>query len=250
MAIDTAGVYYIKNTVNGKLYVGSSVNMRNRWRRHRSDLRWGRHNNPKLLSAWNKYGEAAFEFGVLEYVTVAESLRVREEHFRVTLNAAYNCLSALAGGVGGRVSRTTGRTLTAEHRARISAGITGHTVSDETRRKIGEASRQRRHTAATRARLSEAGRDRTQSEETRAKIRAACLGRSKNCGAANPRYDHAVYCFGHSSGQCFTGTRQAFIREMGLSPGMVSDMVRGKRQTVNGWTLKDKDFVGEAAALL
>lgn len=59
------GVYLITNTTNGKLYVGSSVHVQNRWGQHRHDLRRGRHDNGYLQRAWNKYGEAAFEFSLV-----------------------------------------------------------------------------------------------------------------------------------------------------------------------------------------
>lgn len=60
------GIYSITNKINGKRYIGLSVNIRNRWTQHRSDLRYESHANPHLQSAWNKYGEDNFEFEVLE----------------------------------------------------------------------------------------------------------------------------------------------------------------------------------------
>lgn len=60
-----SGVYEILNTVTGKRYVGSAVDIRHRWGTHRSWLRTGRHVARHLLAAWNKYGSAAFAFRVL-----------------------------------------------------------------------------------------------------------------------------------------------------------------------------------------
>ena len=54
------GVYQIKNTLNGKAYIGSSKNIKRRLGIHRSMLRRGTHRNPHLQNAWNKYGESAF----------------------------------------------------------------------------------------------------------------------------------------------------------------------------------------------
>ena len=62
-----SGVYQIRCKDNGKIYVGSAVNLEWRWRSHRRDLSNGVHVNPHLQSAWNLYGEASFEFSVLEY---------------------------------------------------------------------------------------------------------------------------------------------------------------------------------------
>jgi hypothetical protein len=60
------GVYKIINTVNGKIYVGSSVDIRGRFNSHKSDLRQNKHGNSKLQNAWNKYGEECFVFEIAE----------------------------------------------------------------------------------------------------------------------------------------------------------------------------------------
>lgn len=60
------GVYCLRNTVNGKRYVGSSSrSVTGRLQDHRRCLRAGTHNNRHLQNAWNKYGEDAFAFEVL-----------------------------------------------------------------------------------------------------------------------------------------------------------------------------------------
>lgn len=61
------GVYQIRNLRNGKRYIGStSYSFRIRWNMHRSRLRTNKHHSIKLQNAWNKYGEDAFVFEVLE----------------------------------------------------------------------------------------------------------------------------------------------------------------------------------------
>lgn len=62
----TSGVYEIRCSANGRAYIGSAVNIKRRWARHRYDLRSSAHANPHLQRAWNKYGEEAFEFSVIE----------------------------------------------------------------------------------------------------------------------------------------------------------------------------------------
>ena len=65
-----SGIYKIINKINGKYYVGSSVNIKdypnNRWSRHIADLNANRHHNDYLQRAWNKYGQDAFEFIIIE----------------------------------------------------------------------------------------------------------------------------------------------------------------------------------------
>lgn len=60
-----SGVYVIKNIQNGKLYVGSSINIYSRWATHKTQLRNNSHPNLYLQRVWNKYGEASFRFQIL-----------------------------------------------------------------------------------------------------------------------------------------------------------------------------------------
>ena len=61
----SSGIYKIVNKINGKIYIGSSVNMKQRWQSHKYHLRRGVHHNPYLQNSWNKYGEDSFEHVVL-----------------------------------------------------------------------------------------------------------------------------------------------------------------------------------------
>ena len=59
-------IYMILNNVNGKVYIGQALNSKRRLYKHKYDLRRGKHSNPHLQSAWNKYGESSFTFMVVE----------------------------------------------------------------------------------------------------------------------------------------------------------------------------------------
>jgi group I intron endonuclease len=74
-----SGVYQIRCIPTGKVYVGSAVNLRDRWYRHCKSLAGGKHRNRYLQSAWDKYGEQSFEFEILEYVDVSHLLHVEQE---------------------------------------------------------------------------------------------------------------------------------------------------------------------------
>lgn len=60
------GIYMIENSMNHKKYIGQSVDIYNRWKRHKMELIDGTHNNHYLQSAWNKYGEDNFIFSIIK----------------------------------------------------------------------------------------------------------------------------------------------------------------------------------------
>lgn len=64
------GVYEIVNTVDGSVYVGSSINVQLRFYQHRRALRMGNHHNILLQQAWDKEGEKAFEFCILQAIAM------------------------------------------------------------------------------------------------------------------------------------------------------------------------------------
>lgn len=59
------GIYQIKHLASGRVYIGSSQNLRRRLNWHRTALKRGEHHSPKLQRAWDKYGEGAFEFSTV-----------------------------------------------------------------------------------------------------------------------------------------------------------------------------------------
>ena len=63
-----AGVFQVKNTANGKVLLGSSLNLEGPLNAHRFMLSIGSHRNKQLQKEWNEYGPDAFVFEVLETV--------------------------------------------------------------------------------------------------------------------------------------------------------------------------------------
>jgi len=84
-----SGIYQIKNLKNNKIYIGSSVDIRNRWRNHLFWLRNNRHYNSHLQRSFNKYGEKYFEFKVLELV-IKKNLIKHEQFYLNKFNPKFN----------------------------------------------------------------------------------------------------------------------------------------------------------------
>ena len=67
-----AGVFQIKNNVNGKIFLGSSLNLEGPLNKHKFMLKIGSHKNAALLEDWKQYGEDQFSFDILEVVNVKD----------------------------------------------------------------------------------------------------------------------------------------------------------------------------------
>lgn len=75
------GVYCIRNLIDGKVYIGSSVSMRRRLCHHSQDLKNKRHSNFYLQASYDKYGDENFEFIILELVEDQTKLTLREQFY-------------------------------------------------------------------------------------------------------------------------------------------------------------------------
>src|SRR4051812_18397149 len=62
------GVFQLRNTVNGKMFVGSSINLDAIWNRIKAELKFGGHRNVELQREWIAYGEENFVFGILSEI--------------------------------------------------------------------------------------------------------------------------------------------------------------------------------------
>lgn len=115
------GIYQIKNNINGKMYIGKSIDIKSRWRNHISASK--NPESPKYLyplqQAFRKYGIENFTFTVLEECS-EEELHEKEIHFYNIFQPEY-CLT----------DPSQSPTQNAEIRKRISEGLKGRTLSKE-----------------------------------------------------------------------------------------------------------------------
>ena len=66
------GVFQIKNDINGKIYIGSSLDLKAIWYAQKLQLDMGMHQNSDLQKDWKDYGSANFSYEILDVLTQSE----------------------------------------------------------------------------------------------------------------------------------------------------------------------------------
>jgi group I intron endonuclease len=75
------GIYKIQNTINNKIYIGSSIKINTRLMNHKYALRCGKHDNEYLQNSFNKYGESNFIFETIELCDISKL--IEKENFYI-----------------------------------------------------------------------------------------------------------------------------------------------------------------------
>lgn len=75
-----SGIYWIKNTLNNKVYIGSACNLKRRQNEHFARLNKGTHTNRHLQNSWNKYGKDVFIFEILEFVEKPKLIKKEQKY--------------------------------------------------------------------------------------------------------------------------------------------------------------------------
>lgn len=110
-----SGIYVIKNTIDLRIYIGSTNRFRVRFRDHRKALRNGCHYCKHLQRFVNKYGIDSLRLKILEVVENAENLIERENHFIKLLRPVFNGMKT--------AQPMKGTPRTEKAKKRIKAGI-------------------------------------------------------------------------------------------------------------------------------
>lgn len=123
------GIYIIKNLINGKVYIGQSINIYQRWKTHKSAYK--RIKN-KLYSAIKSYGLENFSFEILEGLpewTTPEQLSDKEKEY-ICKYKSYKPEKGYNLTYGGEVHKLTPEAI---------ENMKGASVSPETRKKISDS---------------------------------------------------------------------------------------------------------------
>jgi group I intron endonuclease len=233
------GIYKIINVVNNKFYVGSAVDFSKRKTKHWWSLRSQKHANKHLQSAWNKYGEEAFLFVVVEEIELGVDILAAETVWlkkHVGKEYCYNIgTEAIAFGTGlfGDKNGMWGKTFT-------------HT--DEAKARISKASKGRVQTDEEKAKRIKSMQGHFVTPSTRAKISASLSG-EKNFNYGKPRSQEfldkvskAVLAIDNNGKHTVFPSIAALRAELGMTPTTINRALKsGKaitRGKYAGWAFK------------
>jgi group I intron endonuclease len=108
------GIYKITCVNNGKVYVGSSSNIKSRWYRHINNLKYNK-SNPNLQNSYNKYGKDSLKFEILEECAVDDLIKRETYWAEVIKNQGFELFN-----VGEFIENPTrGLKLTENHKDKL-----------------------------------------------------------------------------------------------------------------------------------
>lgn len=180
----TMGIYKITNTITEDFYIGSSVNMSDRWYNHKHGAHNGSVKSPHLYAAMRKYGIDKFNFNPL--IICEKSELYRYEQILLNQNYGksncYNCSpSADAPWRGRKMSDEARRNMSLAGIGRIPWNKGIPRTADEKKnisQKTKDAMSKLDNSCSkeTKVKLSKALRGRVMSTDTRKKMSLAKQG--------------------------------------------------------------------------
>ena len=181
-----SNIYVFTNKINGKQYVGQTINIEERYKQHRKDAK-NENKNSIFYRAIRKYGFDNFEFKVVETDIDISKIHEREKFWIKELNTkspnGYNLTDGGEGTFGYRHTEEAkkkmselkkGMKLSPEQIERLRRGNIGRKLSEEHKKILVEAVKKantgRKLTEEHKKRLAEYNRGRKHSEESKKKM--------------------------------------------------------------------------------
>lgn len=235
---DNVGIYRYINTINGKSYVGQSLDLKHRHNEHINLLKRGVDGCTLLQKAWNKYGEENFVYEIICLCKPEEldALEIRYIELFDSYRNGYNCNEGGAGNSGFNHSEITKR--------KISVASKGRKFAQETLRKMSLAQQGRNISAAHRKALSDAwtAERKRNLSETRSGVN------NPNYGKCGKDSCNAVPIVSNSGNFFFTAVDAA--KWCGLkSATNISSCINGKRKSAGRHPITNKPLIWRKATL-
>jgi group I intron endonuclease len=165
-----SGIYKIVNIVNGKFYIGSSIDINKRWVGHKRMLRKNNHDNGFLQKSWNKHGENNFKF---EIVIDKTELIVREQFYLDSMkpfnkNVIYNICEYAGNMLGFKHSKESKEKMSKKHKG--NQYCLGYKHSNDTKKNMSKGQIGRKHNEKTINKMILNSIGRNQKEDTKQKL--------------------------------------------------------------------------------
>lgn len=240
------GIYTITNSKNGRRYVGSAVNVHQRWQAHRFRLRNGIHENSYLQRSWKKHGEEVFVFECVQEVQdPTDLLRFEQEWIdRLWNEGLYNRRRVAANNLGVRHTEEAKARMSVAQKARAKNPTPGML---EGRKKIGLANTGRTASDETKAKMSAAQLGREVSQEFIEKMRVAAANRSEEHLAKIGEAKAGDFIVTIPDGEeIFVRNLTAFARAHGLTQSLLCKVSKGERKQHKGYRVRPADSEGSS----
>jgi len=143
-----SGIYQIQSISNPqRIYIGSAINITQRWKQHISYLKKGIHHTIKLQRHFNKYGAEDLVFNILESC-LPMGLLAREQEYLDKLKPYFNTCKIAGNTLGVKASEETRKKLSTKLMG--NKRTLGFKHSEETKAKY----KLRRYSKETKAKMS------------------------------------------------------------------------------------------------
>lgn len=223
------GIYRITNKINGKTYVGQSIDIKRRFWDHRC---LSHEHNIHLKRAMMKYGKENFEYEILEECSI-EELDEKERKYIADLKPEYNVSS---GGNGkGKFPESVKKIISQKSKAQWER-MTDEEKAQRVKNNLKGPRKGHIVSAETRQKLRERNLNKKQSLDTINKRKNTMLLKKQNGYIRTNEFcKKKVVCI--ETNETFESVKAA-AEKINASPTSVSSMLKGRQKTVKGFHFK------------